>query len=578
MKRWLCNLTMAKKLLVSPFVALLFLLIFGISSYTGFFKQKAALDDIYNNRLMRIQLAADGLIEFKEAHTSVVDIAGLVGHSDNKKSGEAEFSDTKLVSDKGAATGGDKVGATPQKKMLIDETRATEFARLDKITQAIGDMSKSKELTKEEKGGFLKVQEKMLGYRDMAGKLFEAAESEESSVNSFRIETESLFTEIDIEMRRLFDLERKLGKEQYGSAGLTFKLVLTVSLLAFLAAIVFSFGTSLLMKSLILSPISKTVQVIEDVARGDLTRRIDVGSSDEIGQMAEHFNSFVEGLHGVVEQVAQSSDEVSGAACALEVSSEQMVTAMREASVRVDSIASASEEMSATTCEIAKNCVAAATASRIANNSAKTGKDIIEETAKIMNFLNHGVTESAEVIKRLGAHSDQIGAVVDLINDIADQTNLLALNATIEAARAGEHGRGFAVVADEVRKLAEKTSMATKQIGNTIDAMQLEAKQAVASIEEGVTGVQTGTKNAAKSGTALNEILRQVTAVTADINQIAVASEEETATTNEIAASIQQVASTMQQIAGKVQEDRSASHLLADLSKGLQEMVRHFKL
>ena len=223
--------------------------------------------------------------------------------------------------------------------------------------------------------------------------------------------------------------------------------------------------------------------------------------------------------------------------------------------MQVNSVATASEEMSKTSSEIAQNCVTAVRSSDAANHSVTTGEAIIKQTITVMNRISDRVKESAEVIKSLGTRSDQIGQIVGLINDVADQTNLLALNAAIEAARAGEHGRGFAVVADEVRKLAERTSHATKEISDTIKAMQTETKKAVSSMEEGVNEVGIGTTEAAKSGEALAEILGQINKVAAEINQIAVASEEETATTNEIASSIQQISQVMQETAQTIQEN-----------------------
>jgi len=184
---------------------------------------------------------------------------------------------------------------------------------------------------------------------------------------------------------------------------------------------------------------------------------------------------------------------------------------------------------------------------------------IIHETVMVMNRINMRVKESSEIIKQLGARSDQIGAVVELIYDIADQTNHLALNAAIEAARAGEHDRGFAVVADEVRKLAERTTEATKEIGDTISAIQKETKSAVNSMDEGVREVETGAEETGKSGEALRDILKQINTVTTEINQIAVASEQQTATTNEIASNIQQISEVMNETSKTIQENADAA-------------------
>ena len=207
-----------------------------------------------------------------------------------------------------------------------------------------------------------------------------------------------------------------------------------------------------------------------------------------------------------------------------------------------------------------------------------SGEKVIQQTIKVMNGISDRVRESSETMRRLGSRSDQIGEVVGLINDVADQTNLLALNAAIEAARAGEHGRGFAVVADEVRKLAERTSSATKEIGGTIKAMQVEMKEALSSMDASVTDVGVGTVEATKSGEALREILGQITRVAAEINQIAVASEQETTTVNEIATSINQMSQVMQETKQRIQGNADASSHLANLSKRLQEMVGQFRL
>ena len=195
-----------------------------------------------------------------------------------------------------------------------------------------------------------------------------------------------------------------------------------------------------------------------------------------------------------------------------------------------------------------------------------------------MDRINDAVRESSITIEQLGNKSDQIGEVINLINDIADQTNLLALNAAIEAARAGEHGRGFAVVADEVRKLAEKTTDATKGIGRTIKAMQEGARYAVDAMEKGVKEVKLGSEEARKSGDALKDILKQVGTVTAEVGQIAVAAEEQNATTNEIAQNIQKISQIINETVNGIGENANAASRLADLSINLQKMVGKFKL
>ncbi len=516
------------------------------------------------------------LIGLKEVHSNCTDVVVMLTQADQMPR-IAKSSDAKGTSDKEASKAGFLGDGTTLQKRSLEEARQTQRGILDKAARLIDEAIKSQNLTKEEKRQFLGAQEKVHTYKNAIQKILEAAEKEPVMAQSLKIEADDIFKDIDTQMHQLLNLQRNLSKERHTSATLTFKLALTISLIVFAIAVILTFGISLLMKSIILSPIQKTVEVIEEVSRGDLTRRIDITTSDEIGETARHFNTFADTLQGVVTQVAESSEKVSSAANTLDISSAQMAEGIEEVAFRVGSVATASEEMSTTTSEIAQNCVIAAKSSESASTSARTGEAIIQETVRVMNRIKDIVIDSASVIKGLGTRSDQVGDIVELINDIADQTNLLALNAAIEAARAGEHGRGFAVVADEVRKLAERTAIATREIGVTIESMQKETKKAVSSMEQGVAEVETGTTEAAKSGHALKEILHQITTVTTEVNQIAVASEEETATTNEIASSIQQISLVMQQTSSKIQENAEASRQLAGLSRELQEMVGQFR-
>jgi methyl-accepting chemotaxis protein len=195
-----------------------------------------------------------------------------------------------------------------------------------------------------------------------------------------------------------------------------------------------------------------------------------------------------------------------------------------------------------------------------------------------MNRIAERVNATSRTVESLGARSDQIGAIVGTIEDIADQTNLLALNAAIEAARAGEQGRGFAVVADEVRALAERTTKATREISEMIKAIQSETKGAVGAMEEGVREVQQGTEEAAKSGSALQEILDHINAVSLQVNQIATAAEEQTATISEITNNINQISDIVQRSAQGSQDSSLAAAQLASLSDDLSTLVTQFKL
>ncbi len=351
-----------------------------------------------------------------------------------------------------------------------------------------------------------------------------------------------------------------------------------VSFTVIAVAILASLSTGLIMARIISSTTRSTVEAIGEVSKGDLTRQITVQSHDEIGDMGGRLNAFVDNLRRIMVHIMEDTDQVNSAAASMQVAVEQAIAAFEEIATQLNSIAVASEELSSTSEEIAKNCTVAAEGSARSNEAVKAGGVIIDETVGVMKTIAERVKGLSHFVQSLGSRSDQVGQVVGFINDIADQTNLLALNAAIEAARAGEHGKGFAVVADEVRKLAERTTEATREIASTIEAMQTETKAIVGSIEESVRGVEIGTEKAEKSKDFLKDIASQIDMVNTQINQIAVAVEEENATTNQTSHHIVQVSSVMSETSRKIHETAPAAQQVAKVAEALENMVRQFKV
>jgi methyl-accepting chemotaxis protein len=347
-----------------------------------------------------------------------------------------------------------------------------------------------------------------------------------------------------------------------------------------LAAIVLAFVIMITLIISIKRPLTAIYAMISDIAQGegDLTRRLAYASRDELGEICTMFNLFVEKLRTTISQVASSTTQVASAASQLRATSMQSATGAEEVAAQTTTLATAAEEMAATSGDIAQNCHLAADGSQHANNTASAGAAVVEKTVEVMNQIALKVQESAKTVESLGNRSDQIGAIIGTIEDIADQTNLLALNAAIEAARAGEQGRGFAVVADEVRALAERTTKATREIGEMIKAIQVETRGAVAAMEEGVHQVESGTAEAAKSGAALQEILEQVNEVSMQVNQIATAAEQQTATSSEISGNITQITDVIQQTARGAEESATAASQLAKTAEELQRLVSQFKV
>ncbi len=364
-------------------------------------------------------------------------------------------------------------------------------------------------------------------------------------------------------------------------AGFDFFRSRIVTLLVVVLIIALVVATVMLMLSRsIIMPINAMTNVLKDIAdgEGDLTKRLPEDRTDEIGAACRQFNIFIDKLHGIIGKVARTTVQVATDSAQLHATAKQMYSGVEDVSIQVGTVATAGEEMSATSSEITRNCQYAAEGSQKATAAAVSGARVVDETIAVMTSISDRVKKSAQAVEHLGSRSDQIGQIVGTIEDIADQTNLLALNAAIEAARAGEQGRGFAVVADEVRALAERTTRATKEIGEMIRMIQQETKGAVVTMEEGVTEVALGSEKAAGSGRALDNILEQINAVTTQIHQIASAAEEQTATTSEISSNMLQITRVMGQTAKGSQETSVAADQLSRHADELRQIVGQFKL
>ena len=373
-------------------------------------------------------------------------------------------------------------------------------------------------------------------------------------------------------------LNENIAKDEQVKGSSMVTQVKSVSIIATILGVILSILLGVLIGRSIKRPLAAGVVIANRLAVGDLSVEVVVSSNDETGQLLGAMKIMTENLRTIISQVADTSTQVAAAANQLNSTAEHIATGAEEVAAQSATVATAGEEMSATSGDIAQNCQMAAEGAQRASQSATTGAGVVERTVTVMGQIADKVQETAKTVERLGERSDQIGAIIGTIEDIADQTNLLALNAAIEAARAGEQGRGFAVVADEVRALAERTTRATKEIGEMIKAIQKETKGAVAAMEQGVQQVEAGTVEAAKSGDALRDILAQVNDVAMQVNQIATAAEEQTATTSEISSNMQQITEVVQTTSQGAHESATAAAQLNGNAEELQRLVRQFKL
>ncbi len=351
-------------------------------------------------------------------------------------------------------------------------------------------------------------------------------------------------------------------------------IALVITVLGMVAATVIVFFSI----QTVMSGLGRAVSLADRIAGGDLRIDRSVTSRDEIGRLMEHMYTMGDNLRELIGRVSDVSSGIASASNQLHVTSDHIATGAEEVAAQTGTVATAGEEMSATSNDIARNCAMAADAARQSAASATAGAIVVQETIVGMGLIAERVRRTAESVGTLGSRSEQIGDIIGTIEDIADQTNLLALNAAIEAARAGEQGRGFAVVADEVRALAERTTRATREISEMIKAIQKETRDAVATMEEGVVEVGKGTDSSRKSGLALEEILEKINEVSMQVSQIATAAEQQTATTGEVATNIQQITEVVHHTARGADETTAAAARLSSQASELSELIGRFRV
>ncbi|MFZ0296386.1 MAG: methyl-accepting chemotaxis protein [Candidatus Sulfotelmatobacter sp.] len=322
------------------------------------------------------------------------------------------------------------------------------------------------------------------------------------------------------------------------------------------------------------------IYMVKDLAEGegDLTKRLGIVTHDELGELAKWFNTFLDKIHGIISNVAGTAEQVASASEELSSSATLQAQGADHQKDQAAQVATAMQEMSCTVQQVSENCSKAADASRRAAETARAGGAVVEKALTQMHSIAESVAGTAKEIGELGHRTDQIGHIAGVIDDIADQTNLLALNAAIEAARAGEQGRGFAVVADEVRKLAERTTTATKEISQMISVIQDGTKAAVKAMDIGSQQVEAGVASTARAGESLQQIIHMSEEVGSMITHIATAATEQSGATGDVNQSMDQIAHLVKESAVAAQQSAKACQDLSELALALQSMVGSFKL
>ncbi|MCK5147492.1 methyl-accepting chemotaxis protein [bacterium] len=330
----------------------------------------------------------------------------------------------------------------------------------------------------------------------------------------------------------------------------------------------------------IVTPIDRMVSLVEEIGEGegDLTLRLELSGENELSRLGAGFNKFIEALHAIIAQVRDNASRVSTATNQLNMTASQMAAGIEEQSAQTSEVAAAVQQMTSAIVQNSEHALKTAEIASKATDKAKAGSTAMQAMKNDMELIVDSSGKTGEIIGNLSSRADQIGEIVQMINDIADQTNLLALNAAIEAARAGEQGRGFAVVADEVRKLAERTTKATKDIEETIRSIQIDTRDAEEAIVESTLLINRGKSATVETESLLLEIVDSVQGAMDMVRQIASATEEMSVGAEEISRNVETINMVTRESAGGADEIRQTAESLSNETVALNGLVGRFTL
>ncbi len=506
-----------QKIMVAPGVAILFLVILGVMSYSVLNRQNTALDELYTDRFGNYQMAANSAQEISEVHSNVYRLFTWIGNLDEDKV-------TQI---------------TNEQKNKIDAV-AKDLAQFAVRSGLAEDESKlAKSIIKQ----LEKYKSDLLTAIDLSTVDVSTGMSAMQTADD---EFQSLVKSLD----KLVQLEKKLAQASHESAGNAFSQVSVALIVLLLLALVISGWVAFFMSRVIVKPLKHAIAVADHIASGDLTQTIEVRSKDETGQLMQAMKNMNESLVNIVGQVRTGTETIA-------VASREIASGNADLSSRTESQASSLEETASSMEELTSTVRQNAENARQANRLVVSTADVAVKGGQV-------VGQVVDTMASIKESSRKISDIIGVIDGIAFQTNILALNAAVEAARAGEQGRGFAVVASEVRNLAQRSASAAKEIKGLI--------------EDSVGKVDAGSELVDKAGHTMEEIVSSVKRVTDIMSEIAAASQEQSAGIEQVNQAITQMDDATQQNAALVEEAAAAAESLQDQAAKLADAVSVFKL
>jgi methyl-accepting chemotaxis protein len=538
------NLKIRTKLNILVIFASLLLVITGVTGLVGINISNTALSSVYNEKLVNI-------IQLNEVR-------------DNQNRIRAELLDAGLERD------------AFEILAHIDKVRTGTF----KVETHLGEYSKHA-MSADEKKLMDEFIAKRLDYgRNGVLPILDLLAAEKfEQVNKLSKEVVAPgFAKASESIDALIQLQVDAAKAEYERVEKLTRIIRIAAIASTLVGLILSIAIGLIITRSVNCGVRELAKTAAKLAEGELTARVDWESTDELGDLGRSFNQMASEFSSLISQVRQSADKVASAATAQASTAEKVSAISGNQTSQAGIAASALENLNLAVKDIAQKIIDVVSSANNASTMADEGQQVVNRAVLGIQQVALTVKESAQLMAALGLRSDQIGQIVKVIKDIAEQTNLLALNAAIEAARAGEQGRGFAVVADEVRKLAERTATATAEISEMISAIQSETGEAVSTMEKGSNEVSDGVALANQAGQSLQNINNSVKRVVEMIEQISEATRSQSETTNEVTKRVEHIAEMAKENTSSVDETTQASRELQKLSGHLQQVVSRFKL
>ena len=533
------------KILLPSLVAVAIMLVIGFVSFLGLRGAQGALENVASKGMQHNFILTHARSEFLEANVGAYRLFATMANFDEAR---------------------------------IKKETALVLGHADKAIQLLQDMQKRDDLEDDEKKSLAELNEPLAKYRKTVAQAIDMAESDTGLGTGMMQAADKRFVEINTRLDQFIGEQEKeaSGLIAAATAGAT-KAIVTDAVL-FVVGLIVAVSVSLLLSGKIVAPLQAAIQTAQAVADGNLTNRIDVRGDDEAGDLLRALDAMQTALHKLVGQIVSNARETAS-------SSSQMAGALNTINASVSgqnaatsAVAAAVEQMSVSINNINDHARQSLAANQTSAQLATQGVSVIQGAFDEMLGIATTIKTAAKVVEQVGQQSHEISSIVRVIREVADQTNLLALNAAIEAARAGEAGRGFAVVADEVRKLAEKTTSSAEDITRMIDAMQHSSNQAVSNIQHVVEQVEVTASQAGSARDSIQQIHASANASEGNAHEISTALGEQSETSHMIARQIEGITRMSEENAQSVIKAGDAMRSLEAQSRDLQAAVGRFRV